>query len=105
MGNEVPSQTIDNEKIPTDITKQGWIFDPKEGQRIQGMYIFGEDNTADKNNLRFTLDGAEIEALPEPAKFEDLPEPAKFDDSIVIVMIITAIAVAAAVFYMKGYKR
>lgn len=96
VGNEVPSQTIDNEKIPTDITEQGWIFDPKEGQKIQGMYIFGEDNTVNKDDLRFALDGTEI---------EDLSEPVEFDDSIAIVIIITAIAVAAAVFYLKGYKR
>ena len=97
VGNEIPTQIVDNEKIPTDITKQGWIFDPKEGQRIQGMYIFGEETSINKNNLRFTLDGVEIENPP--------PEPAEFDDSIVIVVIITAIAIAAAIFYLKGYKR
>ena len=42
-GNIVPTQIINNEKIPTDITKEGWIFDPEEGQRIQGKYIFGEE--------------------------------------------------------------
>ena len=97
VGNEIPTQIVDNEKIPTDITKQGWIFDPKEGQRIQGMYIFGEETSINKNNLRFTLDGVEIENPP--------PESAEFDDSIVIVVIITAIAIAAAIFYLKGYKR
>ena len=97
VGNEVPTQTIDNEKVPTDITKQGWIFDPKEGQRIQGMYVFGEETSINKNNLRFALDGVEME---NPS-----PEPAELDDSIVIVVIITAIAIAAAVFYLKGYKR
>lgn len=97
VGNEVPTQIVDNEKIPTDITKQGWVFDPKEGQRIQGMYIFGEETSINKHNLKFTLDGAEIENPP--------PEPTEFDDSIVIVVIITAIAIAAAIFYLKGYKR
>lgn len=97
VGDEVPTQVVDNEKIPTDITKQGWIFDPKEGQRIQGTYIFGEESSINKNNLRFTLDGAEIE---NPSL-----EPAEFDDSIVIAVIITAIAIAVAVFYLKGYKR
>lgn len=97
VGNEVPTQIVDDEKIPTDITKQGWIFDPKEGQRIQGMYIYGEETSINKDNLRFTLDGAEIENPP--------PEPAEFDDSMVIVVIITAIAIAAAAFYLKGYKK
>jgi len=35
-GNISQKQIIDGEKIPTDITKQGWIFDPEEGQTIQG---------------------------------------------------------------------
>ena len=30
-GNIIPTQIIDNEKIPTDITKAGWVFDPIEG--------------------------------------------------------------------------
>ena len=97
VGNEVPTQIVDNEKIPTDITKQGWIFDPKEGQRIQGMYIFGEEDSISKDDLRFTLDGAEIE--------DPLPKSAEFDDSIVIAVIITVIAIASAAFYLKGYKR
>lgn len=96
VGNEVPTQIVDNEKIPTDITRQGWIFDPKEGQRIQGMYIFGEEASINKDDLRFTLDGAEIENSP--------PEPSEFDESIVIVVIITGIAIAVAIFYLKGYK-
>ena len=93
-GDEVPTQVVDGEKIPTDITRQGWIFDPKEGQRIQGMYIFGGEASISKDDLRFALDGAEIEN----------PGPAELDDSIVVV-IIAGIAVAAAMFYLKGYKR
>ncbi len=29
--------------MPTEITKNGWIFDPKNGTQIQGKYIFGEN--------------------------------------------------------------
>ena len=71
VGNEIPTQIVDNEKIPTDITKQGWIFDPKEGQRIQGMYIFGEEASINKNDLRFTL--GEEQRLKTPP-----PEPTEF---------------------------
>ncbi|MDH3192241.1 MAG: hypothetical protein OEM18_06115, partial [Nitrosopumilus sp.] len=37
-GNIIPAQLIDGEKIPIEITKPGWIFDPAEGTRIQGKY-------------------------------------------------------------------
>ncbi len=93
-GNIVPTQIIDNEKIPTDITKEGWIFDPEEGQRIQGKYIFGEKISVNKEDLKFSLGGSQLQV-----------EKIEFDESIVVVIIITIVAIAAALFYLKGYKK
>ncbi|MBA4718815.1 MAG: hypothetical protein HRO68_06890 [Nitrosopumilus sp.] len=91
-GNIIPTQIIDNEKIPTDITKEGWIFDPDEGQRIQGKYIFGEKISVNKEDLKFSLGGSQ-------------PQPTEFDELIVVVIIITIVAIAAAMYYLKGYKK
>jgi hypothetical protein len=96
-GNIVPTQIIDNEKIPTDISKEGWIFDPEEGQRIQGKYIFGEKVSVNKEELKFSLGGAQLQTVKS--------EKVEFDESIVVVIIITIVAIAAAVFYLKGYKK
>jgi hypothetical protein len=96
-GNIVPTQIIDNEKIPTDITKEGWIFDPEEGQRIQGKYIFGEKVSVNKEELKFSLGGSQLQNIQS--------ETVEFDESIVIVIIITIVAIAAAIFYLKGYKK
>jgi len=93
-GNIIPTQIIEGDKIPTDITKKGWVFDPEEGQRIQGKYIFGKDTSVSKNELRFSLGGTILQTQT-PA----------FDESIAIVIIITIIAIAAAVFYLRGYKK
>jgi len=93
-GDIVPTQIIDNEKIPTDITKEGWIFDPDEGQRIQGKYIFGEKISVNKEELKFSLGGSQLQV-----------EKVEFDESIVVVIIITIVAIAAAMFYLKGYKK
>ncbi len=93
-GNIVPTQIIDNEKIPIDITKEGWIFDPEEGQRIQGKYIFGEKVSVNKEELKFSLGGSQLQV-----------EKAVFDESIVVVIIITIVSIAAALFYLKGYKK
>ena len=94
-GNIVPTQVIDNEKIPTDITNEGWIFDPQEGQRIQGKYIFGEETSVNREKLKFSL---EDEQVIQPKKTE-------FDESIIVVTIISIVAIAAALFYLKGYKK
>ncbi|MDC4231541.1 MAG: hypothetical protein M8319_04340 [Nitrosopumilus sp.] len=96
-GNIVPTQIIDNENIPTDISKEGWVFDPDEGQRIQGKYIFGEKTSVSKEKLEFSLGGSQLQ-------FTQL-EKVEFDESIVVVIIITIIAIAAALFYLKGYKK
>ena len=93
-GNISQTQIIDGEKIPTDITKQGWIFDPEEGQTIQGKYIFGEKTSVTNKELEFSLSGENIQN-----------EKQEFDDSIPIVIIITIVAIAAAMFYLKGYKK
>ncbi len=93
-GSIVPTQIIDNEKIPIDITKEGWIFDPDEGQRIQGKYIFGEKISVNKEELKFSLGGTQLQV-----------KKVEFDESIVVVIIITIVAIAAAMFYLKGYKK
>ncbi|MEK6866032.1 MAG: hypothetical protein AABX46_01160, partial [Thermoproteota archaeon] len=96
-GSIVPTQIVDGEKIPKEITKQGWIFDPEQGKRVQGKYIFGEKQSINKDELIFSLGGSELLA---PKKIETY-----FDESTVIVIIITVVAIAAAVFYLKGYKK
>ena len=93
-GNIIPTQIIDNEKIPTDITKPGWVFDPEEGHVIQGKYIFGEKTSVNYKELEFSLGGTNLQDKKQ-----------EMDESIIVVIIITVIAIAAAVFYLKGYKK
>ncbi|MHA7734364.1 hypothetical protein [Nitrosopumilus sp. S6] len=92
-GDIVPTQIVDNEKIPTDISKQGWIFDPQEGQRIQGKYIFGEETSINKDKLKFSLGDV------------PLTQPESSDESLVAIIIISIVAIAAALFYLKGYRK
>ena len=96
-GNIVDTQIIENEKIPTDISKEGWVFDPENGKRIQGKYIFGETDSVNKEKLEFSI-GENKEQQPTEKKTE-------MDESITIVIIITIVAIAAAIFYLKGYKK
>ena len=96
-GNIIPTEIINDEKIPTDITKDGWVFDPDKGQQIQGKYIFGEETTINQEKLEFSLG----ENKPQMTD----PEEAEFDESIRVAIIISIIAIAVAVFYLKGYKK
>lgn len=95
-GSILPTQMIGNEMIPTDITKAGWVFDPMEGQRIQGKYIFGDKSSISSEELQFSLGGNQLQVEQSQIGF---------DESIVVVIIITIVAIAAALFYLKGYRK
>ena len=92
--NIVSTQIVEGEKIPTDLTEHGWIFDPEEGQIIQGKYIFGERQSASTEELEFFIGEDSIQI-----------EKQEFDESVAVVIIITIVAIAAASFYLKGYKK
>ena len=95
-GNIIPTQIIEDERIPTDVTKKGWVFDPQEGKSIQGKYIFGKDTTIYKKELEFSVEKMQLQIKQ--------PEKTEFDESIIVV-IITIVAIVAAIFYLKGYKK
>ena len=98
-GNIIPTQNIDGIEIPTDISKKGWIFDPKKGEQIQGKYIFGDSLSVNENDLKFSLTENNLQT-----KETDLDQTDS-DESIIVVVIIAVISIGAAVFYLKGYKK
>ncbi len=51
-GNIVPTN---NQGIPTDLTKAGWVFSPGSGQQITGIYIFGTTTSATNDDLTLTI--------------------------------------------------
>ncbi len=94
-GNIIPTQIIDGEKIPTELDKKGWIFDPENGEMIQGKYIFGKETSIDGADLVFSLG-------------EDKPnstEEVTLDESIIILAIIIIGGIGAVVFFLGGYKK
>ena len=92
-GNIIPTIATDGIEIPTEVTKNGWIFDPKNGTQIQGKYIFGEKTSINENELTFSLSEKNMQT-----------NEIKLDE-IIIVGIITVISIGVAVFYLKGYKK
>jgi len=93
-GNTIPTQTIDGIEIPMEITKKGWIFDPKNGTQIQGKYIFGDSVSINENELIFSLS----EKNTKSNKIE-------LNESMIVLGIIVIISIGAAIFYLKGYKK
>ncbi len=94
-GNIIPTQIIDGEKIPTELDKKGWIFDPENGEMIQGKYIFGEDTSINGADLVFSL------GEDKPTSTEEVT----LDESIIILAIIIIGGIGAVVFFLGGYKK
>ncbi|MDH3276981.1 MAG: hypothetical protein OEL77_05290 [Nitrosopumilus sp.] len=94
-GSTIPTQIVDGEKIPIEIIKKGWVFDPEEGERIQGKYIFGQDKSIYASDLIFSLERDKTKSIDE----------FKFDESMIILAIIIIGGIGAAVFFLKGYKK
>ncbi len=91
-GNIIPTEIIGGEKIPTDLSTSGWVFDPESGNMIDGRYLFGHEFSVNKNDLVFTLGSASTEQVLE------------LDESIIVLIIVIASS-AAAVFFFKGFKK
>ena len=64
----------------TEFTKEGWIFDPQKGEQIQGKFIFGERDSINEDELKFSLGEDDI-------KNEEIQS----DDSIIVVVIIAIV--------------
>jgi len=94
QGNILQTQNIDGIEMPTEFSKEGWVFDPLEGEQIQGKFIFGERDSINEDELKFSLGEDNI-------KYEEIQS----DDSIIVVAIIAIVSIGAAIFYLKGYKK
>lgn len=93
-GDIILTEVIGGEKIPTDLSISGWVFDPDSGNIIDGKYLFGQKTSVSEKDLVFTLGSASIEKT----------KTLELDESIIIVIIVIA-AGGAAAFFFKGYKK
>lgn len=106
------TRLIGGERIPTDVTEAGWVFDPPRGNMILAKYIFGEQTALAAGDLKIYMDGgggtnddAGVGGTNDnPA--DDLPVTPKDDNTtdMAIVVAVVVMAVAAAVFYLRGYS-
>ena len=106
--NLIPTAEVDGEIIPTELTQNGWVFDNKVGTKIEGKYLFGTRTSASGNELSLAFgEVGETSTIPNeiPEEIPNNNEDIEFDESIAIVAIIVIFAIAAAGFYLKGYRR
>ena len=99
--NKIPYSVIDGEKIPQDLTINGWIFDG-DSNKLFAKYLFGTMTTATSNELELEIS---YEQKQSPEKNEIESTTSELDESLMFIIIIIIVAVGAAAFYLKGYKK
>ncbi len=102
---ELPTRVVDGEKIPTDVTGEGWIFDPDRGKLIHAKYIFGQHKTAlEPGDLEIVLaaGGSGGGDTADGIGGVDIPGT-QTDEQLMVVIAVVAIAAAVAIFYLRGY--
>lgn len=91
--NTITGVLKNNQTIPSSLETSGWFFDSNSGGKIEAMYLFGKDFTADASQLKIRLD----DGTP------DISIPAG-NNEVIILVGIGAVAAGAVVYYLKGIK-
>lgn len=81
-----------NQTIPSDLETSGWFFESDSGKKIEAMYLFGKEFTADGSDLKITF-GKQGPITTSIGLTE-----------IAILIGIGAAAAGAVVFYLRGMK-
>ena len=90
----IPTIEKDGETYPSDLTKNGWLFDPDHGEQIVGKYLFGETMDVTDRDLEFTISDVSLQNTAE------IPT----DNSIYILIGIGIAAAATIGWYLKNIK-
>ncbi|MDE1762674.1 MAG: hypothetical protein KGH88_00310 [Thaumarchaeota archaeon] len=94
-GNIVPTN---NQGIPTDLTKSGWVFDPSSGQQVTGIYIFGTTTSATNDDLALTIGPP---TSPTNSSSGSTPHRSNPDYSTYVVAGIVIAGGAAVYLFMR----
>jgi len=87
------SATIkNNQTIPSDLETSGWFFNSNSGKKIEAMYLFGKEFSADSADLKIIF--GEEKTIPVNIGMQE----------ITILIGIGAAAAGAVVYYLKGIR-
>lgn len=95
--NAIDTIEKNNQTIPADISKSGWLFNSKSGNKIEAMYLFGDDFSVKRQDLIMTLGENENSS----SGGVNLPKMSE----MYILIGIGVVAAGAAVYYLKGFRK
>ncbi|MDC8438112.1 MAG: hypothetical protein LV468_03825, partial [Candidatus Nitrosotenuis sp.] len=96
VDNVLEAVTTNGQRVPADLTKSGWFFNSESGDRTEAVYLFGDGNTANAQDLTVYLTEENMDGVGAPEM--------KLGETYVLIGIGGA-AAAAAAFYLKGIRK
>lgn len=85
--------------IPTDLNKAGWVFDPSSGQRITGIYLFGTTTSATNDELTLMVGPPSSQPVsPTPNSSTPVTQSKNAPDYSTYVIVGIVIAGGAAIY-------
>lgn len=93
-GDIVPTN---DQGIPTDLKRAGWVFEQSSGQRITGIYLFGTTQSASNNELTLDVGAPSFPVSPSNSS-ASATQPKNTPDYSTYVIVGIVIAGGAAVY-------
>jgi hypothetical protein len=100
-GTLAPTEIKNNQKVPTDLTKSGWVFDPESGHQIGAVYLFGTGTSVTDKDLYLTIGSASGSQIIENTTNTTTPKLSIDYSTYVIIGIIVAGGAAIYLFMRR----
>ena len=105
-GGDLADTTIkDGQKVPTDLTKPGWIIDPDTGQRISAIYLFGKTSSITTDQASLTLGSASSQSQSPQDNTTSTPPITKSTNDYSIYVLIGIVAAGGVAIYIFMRRR
>ena len=99
-GLPVPTVEKDGEIYPSDVSKNGWLFDPASGNTIVAKYLFGKVTEVTSADLQLNIvNTTSTSEIPDTKPVETVT-----DNSVYILVGIGIAAAVAILWYLKNMR-
>ncbi len=103
-GDLAPTTVKNGQKVPTDLTKPGWVLDPIQGQQVSAVYLFGKDNSITNDQASITL-GTSLPSDNQPNQNNNTTTTPDTNNNYSVYALIGIVAAGAAAVYLFMKRR
>ena len=101
--NSVETNVIEKLESIEDVSEKGWFFASTSYDKIDARFLFGATNSVSADKLVMELGPWDAQNVDDFLAVNTVDE--NLSEQYAILAVIIVVAVGAALFYLKGYKR